>query len=56
MVFAMQPARKRAPRKQVVDKRVYLVHSDNLHYDQFRNNDAQILHGNVHFRHAGANL
>lgn len=56
MVFAMQPARKRAPRKQVADKRVYLVHSDNLHYDQFRNNDAQVLHGNVHFRHVGANL
>ena len=55
MVFAMQPA-KRTPRKKVEDKRVYLVHSDNLHYDQFRNNDAQVLHGNVHFRHAGANL
>ena len=60
MVFAMQPARKRAPRKKAKaaqqDKRVYLVHADNLHYDQYRNNDAQVLHGNVHFRHMGANL
>ena len=57
MVFAMQPARKRTPRKKKVeDKRVYLVHADNLHYDQFRNGDAQVLHGHVHFRHVGANL
>lgn len=60
MVFAMQPARKRTPRKRAKqaqqDKRVYLVHSDNLHYDQYRNGDAQILHGHVHFRHVGANL
>ena len=51
MVFAVTPARKRTPRKKVEDKRVYLVHSDNLHYDQYRNGDAQVLHGNVHFRH-----
>ena len=60
LVFAMQPARKRTPRKRAKtaqqDKRVYLVHSDNLHYDQYRNGDAQVLHGNVHFRHVGANL
>lgn len=56
MVFAVTPARKRTPRKKVEDKRVYLVHSDNLHYDQYRNGDAQVLHGNVHFRHNGANL
>ena len=55
LAFAMQPARKRLPRKQVQDKRVYLVHSDNLHFDQYRS-DAQILKGRVHFRHAGANL
>ena len=35
---------------------MYLVHSDNLHYDQYRNGDAQVLHGNVHFRHQGADL
>ncbi len=56
LVFAMQPARKRTTPKKTEDKRVYLIHSDNLHYDQFRNNDAQVLYGNVHFRHAGANL
>lgn len=56
MVFAMQPAKKRNPRKRAEDKRVYLVHSDNLHYDQYQNGDAQVLHGNVHFRHNGADL
>ena len=57
MVFAMQPARKRAPRKKKVeDKRVYLVHADNLNYNQFQNGGAQVLHGHVHFRHVGANL
>ena len=56
VVFAATP-RKRAPRKKVQqDKRVYLVHADHLHYDQFRNGDAQILNGHVHFRHLGANL
>ena len=55
--FAVQPAKKRMPRKkQTQDKRIYLVHADNLHYDQYRNGDAQILHGSVHFRHMGANL
>ena len=55
--FAVQPAKKRMPRKkQTQDKRIYLVHADNLHYDQYRNGDAQILHGGVHFRHMGANL
>ena len=57
MVFAVQPARKRPARKQAQqDKRVYLIHADNLHYDQYRNGDAQILNGHVHFRHMGANL
>lgn len=57
VAFAMQPARKRTPRqKKVEDKRVYLVHADNLHYDQYRNGDAQVLNGHVHFRHNGANL
>ena len=56
MVLAMQPVRKRQPSKKVEDKRVYLVHSDNLHYNQYQNGDAQILNGNVHFRHRGADL
>ena len=42
--------------KRVEDNRVYLVHSDHLHYDQYRNGDAQVLDGNVHFRHQGADL
>ena len=56
VAFAAKPQRKRPPQKKVEDKRVYLVHSDNLHYDQYRNGDAQVLHGNVHFRHQGADL
>ena len=35
---------------------VYLIHSDNLTYDRWRNNDAKVLTGNVHFEHDGANL
>ena len=55
--FAMTPARKRAARqKKTDDKRVYLVHSDNLRYDQYQNNGAQVLWGKVHFRHNGADL
>lgn len=54
--LAVTPARKRTSRKQVEDKKVYLIHSDNLHYDQYRNGDAQVLHGHVHFRHQGADL
>ena len=61
MVFAVQaPKKKRTTRKRAKaaqqDKRVYLVHADNLHYDQFLNGDAQVLNGHVHFRHVGANL
>ena len=54
-----QRGRKRPARQQksaVTDKRVYLVHADVLHYDQFKNRDAQILNGNVHFTHQGARL
>ena len=56
VIFAMAPAKKRTARKKVEDKRVYLVHSDRLHYDQYRNGDAQVLNGHVHFRHQGADL
>lgn len=38
------------------DKRVYLVHADNLHYDQWQTRGAQVLHGKVQFRHQGASL
>ena len=43
--------------KGKTDERVYLVHSDELKYDAFGTTpDAQIVKGNVHFRHAGSNL
>ena len=37
-------------------KRVYLIHADELRYDRWRNNDAQVLTGNVQFEHDGARL
>ena len=37
-------------------KRVYLVHADELRYDRYRNNDAQVLTGSVQFEHDGARL
>ena len=37
-------------------KRVYLIHADELRYDRFRNNDAQVLTGKVQFEHDGARL
>ena len=44
-------------RKTTPDERIYLVHSDELSYDQFGpNTNAQILRGKVHFTHAGAQL
>ncbi|MBR1485606.1 MAG: hypothetical protein IJ612_07970 [Prevotella sp.] len=47
----------RAPREKAPDKkRVYLIHSDELSYDRWRNNDAQVLRGNVEFEHDGARL
>ena len=47
-----RPARARQPK----DNRVYLVHADVLHFDQFKNPDATILNGKVHFTHVGARL
>ena len=47
------PARRQA---KVEDTRVYLVHADVLHYDQYLNPDATILNGKVHFTHQGARL
>ena len=44
-------------KRQKTDERVYLVHSDELRYDQFSSvPDAQIVKGRVHFTHAGAEL
>lgn len=47
---------KQKKRKKVDDKRVYLVHADELFYEKWRNNDAQVLRGKVEFEHAGARL
>ena len=58
-VFAQKQQRKRkTARKTRVqqDKRVYLVHADVLHFDQYKNPDATILNGKVHFTHVGARL
>ena len=51
-----RPARKKARTTRVQDKRVYLVHADVLHFDQYKNPDATILNGKVHFTHVGARL
>ena len=53
-----RPARKRPARRAVraKDNRVYLVHADVLHFDQYKNPDATILNGKVHFTHVGARL
>ena len=54
LVYAAKKRPRRAPQQQ--DERIYLVHADVLHYDQWRNPDAQILNGKVQFRHKGATL
>lgn len=65
LLYAAQPVKKKSntkqQRKQTSEKkedpeRVYLIHSDELFYDQWRNNNAQVLRGNVHFLHDGAHL
>lgn len=48
--------RKKA-KKKPVDERVYLIHADELKFDQFGPNpDAQIVKGHVSFAHQGAHL
>ncbi len=52
-------ASRQKPRKKqsASDRRVYLLHADQLSYDRYgRLPDAQILKGNVSFRHKGAIL
>ena len=53
---SVQPAGQRKARAGGDDTRVYLLHADVLHYDRFKNPEAQILNGNVAFRHKGATL
>ena len=50
-------AQQRKGRAASDDERVYLLHSDELLYDQYGNNpDAQIVRGHVAFSHKGARL
>lgn len=51
-VIAAQKGPKKRPARKT-DSRVFLLHADILHYDQFTNPNAQILNGNVAFRHLG---
>lgn len=53
-VWSVRPNRKKV--RKADDERVYLVHSDRLFFDAYKNADAQILNGNVEFRHKGARL
>lgn len=55
LIKAMTPARKNSKRPK--GDRVYLLHADELKFDQFgRNPDAQIVKGHVSFRHQNAHL
>lgn len=54
--WSMMPAKHRRTGRKAKDERVYLIHADVLHYDQYRNPDAQILNGKVEFHHQGAKL
>ena len=39
--------------KKRVSERIFLVHADNLRYNEFEQPDAQRLSGKVHFRQGG---
>lgn len=55
MVQSRQAPKKK--RRAKTDERVYLIHADQLRFNQFSSNpEAQILNGNVAFRHKGAKL
>ena len=51
LVDAAFSARKPSKPRPKTDKKVYLIHSDRLFFDQFVMPDAQILAGNVALRH-----
>lgn len=56
VAYGATRSRPQRPRKKAKDQRVYLVHADELRYDQWSNNDAQVLVGSVQFEHVGARL
>ena len=56
LVWAVSAPYSKKKRKKT-DERVYLVHADELRYNQYSPvPDAQILSGRVHFTHAGSQL
>lgn len=57
-VMGVQQKKRRTTQRKTAqkDNRVYLVHADVLHYDEYKKADAQILNGNVQFKHNGATL
>lgn len=61
-LFGLCIAQSKGPRKHTrkksTDQRVYLLHADQLHYDQVggKTPGAQVLKGHVSFRHNGAHL
>ena len=55
-VSPQRSARSATPSKTKEQKRVYLIHADELKYDRYRNNNAQVLRGSVEFEHDGAKL
>ena len=56
-IAANQAPRKKRQARKKTDERVYLVHADQLSYDQYGlGPDAQRLKGKVSFRHKGATL
>lgn len=55
-VHSAYSQKKRQKTAKTEDNRVYLVHSDVLSFDQYKNPDAQILSGKVEFHHQGAKL
>ena len=55
---AMSKGPRKHKRRKTTDERIYLIHADVLHYDQYGSSapGAQVLNGNVKFRHKGATL
>lgn len=50
------PGKSTEKKNEKEQKRVYLIHADELFYEKWRNNNAQVLRGNVEFEHEGARL
>lgn len=56
VVYGALPSRPQKKNKEKEPDRVYLVHADELRYDRWQNDDAQVLRGSVQFEHDGARL